>query len=128
MKEQLINLLKNSYSPYSNFRVASIAVMKDGKQFKGVNVENASYGACICAERSAIVSAIRHGYNKHDFDKLYIMVDSPKISSSCFLCRQVISELFEEDRQIILMNNLGDEKIYTVRDLCPVPFNDEYLK
>ena len=66
MKEQLINLLKNSYSPYSNFRVASIAVMKDGKQFKGVNVENASYGACICAERSAIVSAISNGYKKHD--------------------------------------------------------------
>ena len=64
MKEQLINLLKNSYSPYSNFRVASIAVMKDGKQFKGVNVENASYGACICAERSAIVSAISNGYKE----------------------------------------------------------------
>ena len=59
MQEKLIKLLDNSYSPYSRFRVAAIAVMKDGKEFPGVNVENASYGASICAERSAILSANR---------------------------------------------------------------------
>lgn len=128
MQEKLSKLLNNSYSPYSKFRVASIVVMKDGCEFKGVNVENASYGACICAERSAIVSAISNGYKRYDFSKLYVMVDSPKISSSCFLCRQVISELFENDCEIILMNNLGQEKKYTVKELCPIPFNDEDLK
>ena len=55
MKEKLLNLLNNSYSPYSTFKVAAILVTKDGQEFKGVNVENASYGATICAERSAFV-------------------------------------------------------------------------
>lgn len=127
MKEKLINLLNNSYSPYSNFRVASIAVMKDGTEFMGVNVENSSYGATICAERSAILSAISNGYKRYDFERLYVMVDSSKISSSCFMCRQVISELFESNKEIIFMNNLGDFKKYTVEQLCPVPFNDEDL-
>lgn len=49
MKEKLLELLENSYSPYSKFKVAAIAVMKDGKEFVGVNVENASYGVCNCA-------------------------------------------------------------------------------
>ena len=70
MYEKLINLLNNSYSPYSKFAVASIVVMKDGKEYNGVNVENASYGACNCAERSAIFSAISNGYKRYDFDKL----------------------------------------------------------
>lgn len=127
MKEKLLKLLEKSYSPYSHFRVASIVVMKDGTEFSGVNVENASYGATICAERSAIVSAISSGYQKHDFDSLYVMVDSNSISSCCFLCRQVISEVFEQDRKIILMNRFGDEKTYTVKQLCPVPFGAEDL-
>lgn len=128
MREKLIKLLENSYSPYSSFQVASIAVMKDGKEFNGVNVENASYGACICAERSAIVSAISNGYKKHDFDKLYIMVSGNKLSTSCFLCRQVISELFEEDKEIILISKDGEEKVFKVKELCPYPFDQEDLK
>ena len=128
MKEKLINLLNNSYSPYSNFQVASIAVMKDGKEFPGVNVENASYGACICAERVAITSAIAAGYKKYDFEKLYVMCNNEKIGYSCMLCRQVIQELFEKDKEIIAMNPLGEEKILTVSELCPYPFNEEDLK
>ena len=58
MEESLKRLLKNSYSPYSGFRVASICLMNDGKSFGGVNVENASYGGTICAERVAITSAL----------------------------------------------------------------------
>lgn len=128
MREKLIKLLEYSYSPYSNFKVASIAIMKDGSEFSGVNVENASYGASICAERSAIVSAISNGYKKYDFDKLYIMVSGNKLSTSCFLCRQVISELFEEDRKIILMSKNGEEKVFTVKELCPYPFDEGDLK
>ena len=128
MKEKLKKLLENSYSPYSKFRVASIAVMKDGKEFNGVNVENASYGAAICAERTAILSAIAAGYKRYDFEKLYVMCDNDKIGMSCFACRQVISEMFESDKYVIAMNPNGDEVKYTVEELCPYPFGSEDLK
>ena len=123
MKEKLLNELKNSYSPYSNFRVSAIAVMKDGKEFVGTNVENASYGAAICAERVAITSAIAEGYKKGDFDRLYVMVDSNKISTCCGICNQVIIEFFDKDSKIILMNNIGEEKVYTVKELVPISFS-----
>ncbi len=127
MKDKLISLLNNSYSPYSHFRVAAIAVMKDGKEFSGVNVENASYGASICAERSAIVSAISAGYKKYDFETLYVMCDNDKIGFSCMVCRQVISELFEKDKKVIAMNPKGEEISLTVEELRPYPFSDEDL-
>lgn len=129
MKEKLLELGKNSYSPYSHFRVAAIAVMKDGKEFKGVNVENASYGAAVCAERIAIFSAISNGYKKGDFKELHIMcLDSKQISTSCFMCRQVISELFDKTARIICYNNEGETKTFTVEELCPYPFNEDDLK
>ncbi|MEI3529758.1 MAG: cytidine deaminase [Bacilli bacterium] len=128
MHYKLLKLLENSYSPYSHFRVASIVVMKDGKEFSGVNVENASYGASICAERSALVSAISAGYKRYDFEKLYVMCDNDKISMSCFLCRQFISELFEKDKIIVAMNPSGETKELKVAELCPYPFSDEDLK
>lgn len=129
MKEELLELGKNSYSPYSHFRVAAIAVMKDEKKFKGVNVENASYGAAVCAERIAIFNAISAGYKKGDFKELHIMcLDSKKISTSCFMCRQVISELFEKDIEITFYNSEGLKETYTVKDLCPYPFNEDDLK
>lgn len=127
MKEKLISLLNNSYSPYSKFRVSSIAIMKDGKEFGGVNVENASYGASICAERVAITSAVANGYKKHDFKELYVMCDSSVIGPSCLICRQVIQEFFEKDCKIIMLNRDGDSLIKTVEELCPYPFNEENL-
>ena len=127
MKEKLLNLLDRSYSPYSKFRVAAIVVMKDGTEFVGVNVENASYGVCNCAERSAIYSAISNGYKRYDFEKLYVMCDTDKLGTPCFVCRQVISELFESDKEIVCINNKGEEKVFTVDSLCPYPFSDESL-
>lgn len=127
MEESLKRLLKNSYSPYSGFKVASICLMKDGKTFGGVNVENASYSATICAERVAITSAISSGYKKGDFSKLYVMCDSPKIATSCFICRQVINEFFEKDKEVILYSNDGEKEVYTVEDLCPYPFGSSNL-
>lgn len=128
MKEKLFKLLNCSYSPYSNFRVSAIVVTKDGKEFGGVNAENASYGAGICAERNAIFSAISNGYKKGDFEKLYVMCDSKKISMCCMLCRQVILEFFEKEKEIICMNLDGKMEVHTVSELCPYPFTEEDLK
>lgn len=128
MEEKLKELLKKSYSPYSQFPVACIITMTDGIQVSGVNVENASYGATICAERSAIVSAVSQGYQKEDFKALDIMVDQEKISTCCFSCRQVISEFFKEDALVTCYNNQGDKKSFTVKELCPYPFNEGDLQ
>lgn len=128
MEEKLKILLNNSYSPYSHFRVAAIVVMNDGVEFRGVNVENASYGAAICAERSAIVSAISAGYKKGDFRELYVMCDNDKIGMPCFVCRQVITEFFEKDKKVICMSPIGDKIELTVEELCPYPFDENDLK
>lgn len=128
MEESLKRLLRNSHSPYSGFRVASICLMKDGKSFGGVNVENASYGATICAERVAITTAIANGYKKGDFSKLYVMCDSERVSSSCFMCRQVISEFYDRDAEVVFYSNDGDKETYLVKDLCPYPFGSSDLK
>ena len=127
MVEKLINLHKNSYAPYSNFPVSAIVIMKDGKEFSGVNVENASYGAGICAERSAIVSAISNGYKVGDFKELHIMVSSGNIGTPCFICRQVISELFEKDAKVYCYSTKGETTSFTVEQLCPYPFGSDDL-
>lgn len=127
MKEKLLKLLDNSYCPYSDFRVSAIIVMKDGTEISGVNVENASYGASICAERNAITTAIARGYKKGDFDKLFVMTSGKKISSCCFICRQVIVEFFEKTSVITLMDMNGNEKTLTVEELCPYPFDEDDL-
>ncbi|MBQ8892607.1 MAG: cytidine deaminase [Bacilli bacterium] len=129
MKDKLIELANNSYSPYSKYRVATILVMKDGTEINGVNVENASYGSTICAERSAIVAAISQGYKKGDFKELHCMcLDSNKISTSCFGCRQVISEFFDKDAPLYFYNRNGDFEKYAVSEICPYPFESDDLK
>ena len=128
MVEKLLKLAENSYSPYSHYRVAAILIMKDGKEISGVNVENAAYGSTICAERSAIVSAISLGYKKGDFKEMHcICADSDKVSTSCFACRQVISELFDKDVPLYFYSNKGECEVYTVKELCPHPFDESDL-
>ncbi len=127
IKDELLDLLNKAYAPYSNYKVASIVVMKDGKTFKGVNVENASFGATICAERNAITSAVTEGYKKGDFDSIYVMADSGKHVSPCFICRQLLVEFFDPMCKVILVDKDGVEKIYTVNNLTPLPFSSEDL-
>jgi len=127
MKDKLLELLNKSYAPYSKFRVSAIVETTDNNIYTGVNIENASYGATVCAERVAIFKAVSEGYRKGDFKRLHVMVDSPKISSCCFMCRQVISEFFNNDTEIIIYNNKGEYKTYTKEELCPLPFDSEDL-
>lgn len=128
MKDKLLELQKNSYAPYSNFHVSAIVVMNDGVEFRGVNVETASFGATICAERSAIVSAISAGYKKGDFKELNVMVSSGEVGMPCFICRQVISEFFDKDATVRCFATTGEYKEYTVEEICPYPFGSEDLK
>ncbi|MCI8346959.1 MAG: cytidine deaminase [Bacilli bacterium] len=121
MKEKLLQLHKNSYCPYSNFQVSAAVVMKDGKEFYGVNVEN-SNGTSICAERNAIASAVCAGYKRGDFLELNVMVSSGKIGTPCFACRQVIIEFFGLKDTIRCFATTGEYKEYTVKELCPYPF------
>ncbi len=127
MKEELQKLLDKAYVPYSKFHVSAIVETKDGKLIPGVNVENASYGATICAERNAITSAITLGYKKGDFKNIYVMVSGDKLSTPCFMCRQVISELFDKDGEIVLVGKNGEEARYKVSEMCPYPFDENDL-
>jgi cytidine deaminase, homotetrameric len=135
MKEKLEKLLNNAYAPYSNYHVSSIVVMKDGSEFSGVNYENASFGSTICAERNAIGTAITNGYTKGDFKEIYVMTDNINAVDSeerpgacCFACRQVFVEFCDKDTLVVCMNKLGEEKRYTVEELCPYPFDESDLK
>ena len=128
MIEKLIELHKNSYVPISNFPVSAAVVTKDNKIFYGVNVEDASTRAGTCAERNAIYSAITAGYKKGDFKEIHVMVSSGKIGMPCFVCRQMISELFDEAAQVICYSTTGEQKEYTVKELCPYPFGEDDLR
>ncbi|MCR5618284.1 MAG: cytidine deaminase [Clostridiales bacterium] len=127
MKDKLLDNLKNSYSPYSDFKVSAAVVMNDGREFFGVNIENASYGATICAERCAIFKAVSEGYGKGDFKELHLMVGSGKIGMPCFMCRQVITEFFGQDKKIFCYQTDGTYETYTVSELCPRPFGPDDL-
>ena len=126
MKEKLEKLLNNAYAPYSNYKVASIVVTNDNKEYSGVNVENSSYGATICAERNAINNAIKDGYTRLDFKELYVMTNHD-IAFPCFICRQTINEFFNQDAQLILMSKEKEER-YLMKEILTHPFGKEDLQ
>ena len=121
-----LDALKNSYSPYSNFKVGAAVFLKNGKVIKGTNVENASYGLTNCAERSALFTAYSLGYRKEDIKGIAIASLSNPPASPCGACRQVINELMEQDAFVIFGNN---EDLYetTVKELLPLAFDKECL-
>lgn len=127
MIEKLKELVNNSYAPYSKFHVGAIVITKDGKEYSGVNVENASFGATICAERVAILKAITDGYKSGDFKEIHIINDGGKKGMPCYLCRQVFIEFFDKDTKIYVYD-LEDYEEYTLQEICPFPFSKEDLK
>ena len=122
--ETAVKARENAYSPYSNFKVgAALALKNSEKIFPGCNVENASYGGTICAERTAIVSAIASG-GKVDFDFCVVVTGSEPASPPCALCLQVFSEFCPPDFPIYLATPKGIEKKMLLKELLPVPFNE----
>ena len=126
--KQAVEARKLSYSPYSNFKVGAALLCKDGKVFVGSNVENSSYPLCMCAERNALYNAMMHGYKKADFVALAVVADTDEPCSPCGACRQVISELFPREGDIILANLKGAEKKTNIAELLPFAFSSEDLK
>ncbi len=116
--------LKNAYAPYSNFYVGCAVEMNDGKIFLGANVENISFGGTICAERSAIVSAISSGYTKGDFKAIAIVGETNKFIRPCFICRQTLVEFMDKDTPVLLGRNDEEFEVRTVAEIAPFPFED----
>lgn len=119
--------IKNAYVPYSNFRVSAVLELNNGEIYKGVNVENASYGLSNCAERSALFSAYSNGVKKEDIKTLMIYTDKDHFVSPCGACRQVMRELMEEESHVILANSKGEFKVMKNKDLLPYGFTKEDL-
>ena len=117
-----------AYAPYSNFKVGAVIECKDGTLFYGANVENASYGLTVCAERNAIFQAVLKGYKKEDFVQMCLITDSSSIASPCGACRQVISEFFLKETPIILVTLKGESLITNIGELLPYGFDEGNLK
>lgn len=109
---------KFSYAPYSNLYVGASVITKDGKIFKGPNIENASYGLTICAERVAIFNALSSGAK--GIIAIAISCDAKKICTPCGACRQVIHE-FSEDAVVVIERKKG-YIIKTINELLPLGF------
>lgn len=121
-----LDALKNSYSPYSNYKVGAAIFLKNGKVIKGTNVENASFGLTNCAERSALFTAYSLGYRKEDIKGIAIASLSTPPASPCGACRQVINELMEQDAFVIFGNEV-DVYETSVKELLPLAFDKECL-
>ena len=113
-----------AYAPYSSFKVGSALLTDSGRIFIGCNIENSSFGATMCAERVAFGAAIADG--ERDFRAIAIVgaLDDRELDFTvpCGICLQVMSELCDEDFEIILTNGLGEYKVYKLGELLPNGF------
>lgn len=120
-----LNVAKNAYAPYSNFNVGAAVLFEDGTITTGCNVENASYGLCLCAERNAISTAIAQGIEPK-VKKIAIVSKNTDKCYPCGACRQWIQE-FSKDAVIVLQD--GENLIeYSISELLPYSFDKNLLK
>lgn len=113
---------ERAYAPYSHFQVGAALQTKDGRLFLGCNVENAAYGLCNCAERTALFSAIANGCKPGDFSTIAIIADTPEPVTPCGACRQVLAELCEQNMPVLLANMAGATRSTSVKALLPDGF------
>ena len=115
---------ENAHAPFSNFRVGAAVRANSGRIFGGCNVENATYGLTVCAERIAIFKAISEG--ERGFDAIAVSTDTDTLTPPCGACRQIIWE-FCGDVPVILCNLKGKTETIQMRDLFPKPFDSSNL-
>ena len=123
--EAATNARENSYAPYSKFRVGAAVRTKDGKIYTGCNVESASYGLTVCAERVAIWKAVSEGEMK--FAEIAVVADTKELTPPCGVCRQILWE-FCGNIPVIFANLQGDDEIVLMKELLPRAFDMKFLK
>ena len=111
---------ENAVATFSHFGVGAALLGKSGKIYTGCNVENATYGLTICAERVAIFKALSEG--EHAFKAIAVVTDAEKLTPPCGACRQIIWE-FCGDAEVILGNLKGKTEVHRMSALFPLPFD-----
>ena len=128
-KEELIGaateVRENAYAPFSDFRVGAALETDDGEVISGCNVESASYGLTVCAERVAIWKAISQG--KRKIKHIAVVADTEELTPPCGVCRQIIWE-FGGDIPVVLANLKGKTETVQMKDLLPRAFDTKFLK
>lgn len=117
---------KNAYAPYSKFKVGAAVLMENGKIYTGCNIENASYGATNCAEKTAIFKAISEGNRK--ICAIAIVGADDEYTYPCGICRQVIAEFADENTEIILGKKSLEYIVKTLAEILPGAFTKEALQ
>lgn len=113
------NAMKNAYAPYSKFNVGAAVLMKSGQVYTGCNIENASYGATNCAERTAIFKAVSEG--EKEIIAIAIVSSNNEFTYPCGICRQVIAE-FMNTGDFIFENAQGEVQIVPLEEMFPYRF------
>jgi cytidine deaminase len=119
-----LGVRQHAFAPYSKFKVGAALEDIDGRIHTGCNVENATYGLTVCAERVAVFKAISEGVRK--FRRVAVAADTEVLTPPCGACRQILWE-FCGDVEIVLVNPRGKTETYQLKDLFPKPFDVSYL-
>lgn len=128
LTEMARKALQGAYSPYSNKKIGASLVLSNGKQFSGCNIENASYGGTVCAERVAIWKAFSECSSSEKIVEIVVACQEEKPWPPCGFCRQVMAEFATDDTVIRLVNLKDTEVVYKFKDLFPEAFKPSHLK
>jgi cytidine deaminase len=126
LEARALDARRRAYAPYSKFRVGA-AVQMSGETFEGANVENASYGLSICAERTAVFAAVLAG--AHRLEAVAVCTDASPPSSPCGACRQVLLEFAPDPTAVTVtaINPRGERRTWTLAELIPDGFSGREL-